>query len=117
MELRLRVELAEDEEPGDDAEWIAQLQEELDELDEAQLTAEPVDGPAGARGIGLAAILAKLAAESVGKLVNAVIAFAARTGRTVEVSIGKDSIKITGASREQQDKVIGAWLARHPASS
>ena len=117
MELRLRVDLAEGEEPGDDAEWTAQLQDELGELDDVRLAEETVDGPAGAKGIGLAAILAKLAAASLGKLVDAVIAFAVRTGRTVEVSIGKDSIKITGASREQQDKVIGAWLARHPAGS
>jgi hypothetical protein len=45
--------------------------------------------------------------------VAAVRGFALRTGRTVEVSIGGDSLKVTGATSQQQEKIIDDWLARH----
>jgi len=38
---------------------------------------------------------------------------ALRTGRTVEVSIGRDELKVTGVTARQQDQIIDAWLARH----
>ena len=46
-------------------------------------------------------------------LVAALRGFASRTGRTVEVSIGGDALKVTGATSQQQEKIIDAWLARH----
>jgi hypothetical protein len=46
-------------------------------------------------------------------LVAAVRGFALRTGRTVEVTIGGDPIKVTGATSQQQQQLIDAWLARH----
>ncbi len=36
-----------------------------------------------------------------------------RTGRTVEVSIGRDKLKVTGVTARQQDQIIDSWLARH----
>ena len=43
----------------------------------------------------------------------AVHGFASRRGRTVEVSIGGDSLKVIGATCQEQEKIIDAWLARH----
>jgi hypothetical protein len=43
----------------------------------------------------------------------AVCGFAARTGRTIEVSIGGDHLKVTGMTSQQQGEIIDAWLARH----
>jgi hypothetical protein len=43
----------------------------------------------------------------------AVRGWASRTGRTVEVSIGGDALKVTGATSKQQEMIIDAWLARH----
>ena len=43
--------------------------------------------------------------------------FASRTGRTVEVSIGGDELKLTGATSQQQEQIINAWLARHASGS
>jgi hypothetical protein len=40
-----------------------------------------------------------------------------RTGRTVEVTIDGDTIKVTGATAQQQETIINAWLARHAPSS
>ena len=42
-----------------------------------------------------------------------VCGWASRTGRTVEVSIGGDVLKVTGVTSHQQGEIIDAWLARH----
>lgn len=39
--------------------------------------------------------------------------WALRTGRTVEVTIGGDMLKVTGVTTQQQEKIIDTWLARH----
>ena len=41
--------------------------------------------------------------------------WARRTGRTVEVSIGGDVLKVTGVTSQQQGEIIDLWLARHAA--
>jgi hypothetical protein len=46
-------------------------------------------------------------------LVTTVRAWASRTGRTVEVSIDGDALKVTGVTSQQQGEIIDAWLARH----
>jgi hypothetical protein len=33
----------------------------------------------------------------------------------VEVSIDGDVLKLTGATSQQQEKIVDAWLARHAA--
>lgn len=40
-----------------------------------------------------------------------------RNGRSVEVTIDGDTVKVTGATSQQQEQIINAWLARHAASS
>jgi hypothetical protein len=40
-----------------------------------------------------------------------------RNNRVVEVSYGGDTLKLSQATREQQEKIIDGWLARHPAGS
>jgi hypothetical protein len=46
-------------------------------------------------------------------VVAAVCAFTSRTGRTVEVSIDGDPLKVTRATAQQQAEIIDAWLAHH----
>jgi hypothetical protein len=46
-------------------------------------------------------------------VVAAVRGWVGRTGRTVEVSIDGDVLKLTGATSQQQEKIVDAWLARH----
>ena len=41
----------------------------------------------------------------------------ARNDRVVEVTEGGDTLKLGRATREQQEKIIDAWLARHPPGS
>lgn len=112
--MRLAVLAQADEEADEAVPWLAELGEELAELD--GVDAEPLTGvvPSGAKGVAaLAGMLSRVPVTGLTALVQFVRDWAARTGRTVEVSIGGDSIKITGASREQQDRVIEAWLVRN----
>ena len=113
----MSVALAEKEEAGEEASWSALLSQELSELDGVQVRQSFDDGPNGSKGVRLGALFVLLTGDAARMLVEVVRGFVVRTGRTVEVSIDGDAIKITGASREQQDKVIEAWLARHSASS
>ncbi|MCQ4045639.1 hypothetical protein ACFOSC_00170 [Streptantibioticus rubrisoli] len=90
--------------------------DELSEFDDASTDTETGEAPERSKGLGTAtgALLARLASIDVLKpLLEAVRAWTTRTGRTVEVSIDGDLLKLTGASQEQQEHVIQAWLARH----
>ncbi len=49
-------------------------------------------------------------------VVATVRGWASRTGRTVEVSIGGDVLRVTAATSQQQEKIIDTWLARHAPS-
>ena len=111
----MSLSLLSGEEAGEAETWVVVLADEIAEVDSVEVATEVEDSPPGAKGIRLGALLARLPMSTARKLVEVVYGFALRTGRTVEASIGGDSIKITGASREQQDLVIDAWLARHPA--
>ena len=80
----------------------------------APLTAETA--PEGAKGLGdvvgwLVAQFGTL--DGLRAVVSLVRGWTSRTGRTVEVSIGGDALKVTGATSEQQEMIIDAWLARH----
>jgi hypothetical protein len=81
----------------------------------APLTAEAA--PEGAKGID--GTLAGWLLVQFGTLdglraaVAAVHGWASRTGRTVEVSIGGDVLKVTGVTSQKQGEIIDAWLVRH----
>jgi hypothetical protein len=112
MDVRIAVAGVTGEDSGDTALWEAGLGEELAEVDEVVLLSGEL--PLGAKGIGaVGALVARIPAGCAGDLIKLLQAWAGRTGRTVEASIGGDTIKITGASREQQDKVIEAWVVNH----
>jgi hypothetical protein len=107
--------------PDGDAEELAELtgllRAELLDLDAGSVDL-PADEAAPGRAKGLAALVGWLTvrfgtAEGMRAAVAAVRGWAARTNRTVEVSVGGDVLKLTGVSSEQQDRVIDGWLARH----
>ena len=99
------------------ADLAAELHGELLDVDGtsvAPLSAEAA--PPGAKGLGDVAgwLVAQFGTlDGLRALVSAVRGFASRTGRTVEVSIGGDALKVTGATSRQQQQLIDAWLARH----
>ena len=99
------------------ADLAAGLHAELLGVDAASVAPLPAEAaPEGAKGLGdvagwLAAQFGTL--DGLRAVVAAVRGLASRTGRTVEVSIGGDALKVTGVTSQQQDKIIDAWLARH----
>lgn len=93
------------------------LHAELLDVDDASVGPFPAAGaPEGAKGLGnvTGCLVAQFGTlDGLRALVAAVRGFASRTGRTVEVSIDGDLLKVTGATSQQQEKIIDAWLARH----
>jgi hypothetical protein len=87
----------------------------VDAASVAPLTAEAA--PEGAKGLdGTLAgwLLVQFGTPDGLRAVMTVLReWTSRTGRTVEVSIGRDKLKVTGVTARQQDQIIDSWLARH----
>lgn len=122
LAVRVEITSAGDVEPARLEELTASLRRELNDLDVESV--EPAPGrspPAGAKAaevLALGALVVKVAksAGSVLPVVRALQEWASRGGRTVKLDIGGDTIELTGASREQQDRLIAAWVERQSAS-
>ncbi len=116
--LAVRVEVA--SQPDADEvrleELAASLRRELIELDVAAVERVDEDSvPAGAKvgeAFALAALVVTIAktAGSLAAVVRALQEWAARGGRSVKLDVDGDTIEISGASREQQDRLIAAWI-------
>jgi hypothetical protein len=118
MELNLIVLPESDEEQDDVARWSTRLINELLGLDSViaaspagELSAEPLDGIKGTGS--LTRILVQIPAAGLGVLVQFLRTWVSLTGREVEASIDGDPIHIQGASKEQVDQVMAAWIASH----
>jgi hypothetical protein len=110
--------------PGDDAGELAELtgllRGELLDLDVAAVEQLPVgEVPAGAKGVIAVAgwLVVHLGPETLRSVLGKVANWAARNDRGVEVTYGGDTLKLTRATREQQEKIINDWLARHSAGA
>jgi hypothetical protein len=82
---------------------------------------EPLSGDMvqeGAKGVsGLGAMLVvRWGAAGLQAVLTKIRDWVLRNGCSVEVTLDGDTVKVTGATWEQQDKIINAWLARHAAS-
>jgi hypothetical protein len=99
------------------ADLAGQLHAELLGVDDASVGPLPAGAvPEGAKGLGDVAgwLVAQFGTlDGLRALVAGVRGFALRTGRTMEVSIGGDSLKVTGVTSQQQEMIIDAWVARH----
>ncbi|MFI9328909.1 hypothetical protein ACIGZJ_15330 [Kitasatospora sp. NPDC052868] len=118
--LTLQVQPAPDLDPEDLAELTGLLRAELlDEVDVA--AADPVDSASAPdHAKGLETLVGWLVVQfgtidTLRAVVGAVRSWAGRTNRAVEVSYGGDVLKLSGATSEQQEKIINDWLARHTA--
>jgi hypothetical protein len=119
-EFILQVCPAPEDDAGELAETTRWLRAELLDLDirEASLLPDE-DVPSGAKGVAAVAgwLLVELGPEALRAVLAKVADWVTRNGRVVEVSYGGDTLKLGRATREQQEKVIDGWLARHPAGS
>lgn len=116
----LQVHPAPDDDAGDLAEVTGLLRGELLDLDVAAVEQLPAGTvPAGAKGVSAVAgwLAVQLGPEALRSVLAKLADWAARNDRGVEVTYGGDTLKLTRASREQQDKIINDWLARHPAGA
>jgi hypothetical protein len=97
------------------------LRAELLELDVASV--DPIsEATAPEHAKGLATLAGWLVVQfgtvsGLRAVVDAVRGWAARTNREVEVSLGGEVLKVTGATSAQQEKIIDAWLARYAAGT
>jgi hypothetical protein len=97
-------------------EMTALLQEYLPELDVAAVERVPGQAPNGTKGVVadiVGWLMVDFGSDGLEAVAAAVAAWAGRTRRSVEVSIGGDTLKLTGASRKHIDKALDEWLARH----
>jgi hypothetical protein len=105
-----------EEEAAGLARW---LRAELLDLDVDAV--EPVSGgvvPEGAKGLPSVAgvLVVRWGAAGLQAVLARIREWVFRNGRSVEVTIDGDTVKVTGASGEQQEKIINVWLARHVTS-
>jgi hypothetical protein len=120
-ELHLQVHPDHDDDDEELASLTGLLRHELLELDVAAV--EPLaDGqaPEDSKG-GLAAaggwLVVHCGPAGLKALVNAVAAWAGRTGKTVELTIGGNSLKLTGATAEVQSRIVEEFFARQAPSN
>ena len=94
------------------------LHAELLDVDTASVGPLPAGAvPEGAKGLDgtlIGWLLVQFGTpDGLRAVLAAVRGWTSRTGRTVEVSIDGDPLKVTGVTSQQQEKIIDAWLARH----
>lgn len=119
-ELVLQVCPAPEDGAGELTKLAGWLRGELLDLDVQGVDRLPSeDVPQGAKGLADVAgwLVVQLDPETLRVMLAKVADWVTRNDRTVEVSYGGDTLKLGRATREQQEKVIDGWLARHPAGS
>jgi hypothetical protein len=107
----------------DDGEEIAQLTRQLRtailNLDVENV--EPVAGEAPNGAKGVTAVLGWLSVTLGGELLKSVADrvadWAMSRGRSVEITVDGDTLKLGGVTRARQEELTREWLARHPISS
>jgi hypothetical protein len=108
---------------GDDAEYLARLtyrlRDELLALDvnnvELAAAGEAPDGSMGASVLATGGLVVRFVAQDVLRsIVSSVRSWLARQQcRSIKLTLGGDSLELTGISSATQDKLIELWMARH----
>jgi hypothetical protein len=119
-EVVVHVCPAPDDDVGELAELAGWLRDELLDLDVHGVDRLPDEAvPSCAKGAAAIAgwLVVQLGPEALRAVLAKVADWVTRNGRMVEVSYGGDTMKLGRATREQQEKIIDDWFARHPAGS
>ena len=111
-----------DSDAEEQADLAGQLHTELLGVDDASVGPLPAGAaPTGAKGLdGTLAgwLLVQFGTpDGLRAVLTVVRGWTSRTGRTVEVSIEGDALKVTAATAQQQEQIIDAWLARHASGA
>ncbi|MGH3937856.1 MAG: effector-associated constant component EACC1 [Pseudonocardiaceae bacterium] len=117
-DLLVRIDPADDGDEEETAGLARRLRAELLDLDVDAVDAVPGGmAPEGAKGLSsLAGTLAvRWGSAGLRAVLTTIRDWVSRNGRTVEVTIDGDTVKVTRPTTAQQEKIINAWLARHAA--
>lgn len=118
--LEINLNVGDDLSPLEMETLTAAMRRELLNLDVASV--DRVSGgpaPDGSRGVELAAIGALLvnlgkATPVLGQVVEVIQAWAARApNRTVKLTLGGDTLEVSGMSDDEQKRVVKDWMLRH----
>ena len=99
-----------------------QLRDELRQLDVRDVRAAPADAqpPPGSRGIDVASVgqllVALLGTQGLPAVIDAVRGWLGReqaAPRSVRVELDGDVLELSGASDEEQDRLVEMFLSRH----
>lgn len=117
-DLVVRIAPNDAEESEESARLAYRLRAELLGLDlEAVEPVIPAPVPGGAKGLGaLGGLAVRLGTVALKNLVTRLRDWAARNNRGVEITIDGDTLKLTGATAEQQQQLLDVWLAKHAPS-
>jgi hypothetical protein len=117
--LRVQIADAYDSDPSELRELTGSLRRELLELDvdEVELATDPaLPDTAKAGGVSLPDLLIVSLSNSaaLAAVIRLLQGWITRSrGRKVTIKLGKDSVEIDGASREEEAKLIASWIDQH----
>jgi hypothetical protein len=121
---QVRVDVVDPDADDEEVEELTgRLREALLELDVASVSRERAgEAPEGSKSAGALAagslLVSVMSPAVLSSIVELIRGWLGRRGsRTVKLSLGGDTIELTGVSDERQDQLIQAWLARHSAAS
>jgi uncharacterized protein YjiS (DUF1127 family) len=117
---KLEIELAVDgDAPAEESdELTVNLRQELLELDvdavDRRTADEPPPGARGAASAELGSLLVTLGPAALESVVQTIRAWLSRDrGRRARLQLGDDVLELSDASREQQERLVAAFLARN----
>jgi hypothetical protein len=114
--LVLKIESAADEDDEELAEQAGRLRAQLLSLDVDSVDRvaddQQVEGAKGLEAL-IGSLAVRLGVEGLRTVVSSVVAWASRTGHNVEISYGGDTLKVSGVTSAQQERIIDDFLAHH----
>lgn len=121
IEALVHVLRADDEDLDDHLDLTVLLRDELlaEDVEDVR-PVEPDTAPDGAKGAGAVAgwLAVQLASvEGVRVVIDLLRGWAGRRRRAVEVTIDGNTLKLSGVSSGEQERIIDAWIARHATGS
>ncbi len=119
LDLQIELNLEPDLDAEEAAAATRRLRDTLLNLDVERVAFPPLGTEAaGAKGAGLDWTQLLLTLSASGGVLTSVIAalrvwLSGDQKRSVTATIGKDKLRVTGLSSEEQHRLITAWLKRH----
>ena len=118
MQDQLRIFMVEE---GADAERLdvlaGYLTRDLRELDDVELGRVSLEAPPNTRAVDVAAVgsllVTLLSSSALPQLINTIRGWLGRGRSTVRVELDGDTLELSAASSEEQERLIQLFVARH----